>query len=120
MTVSAAVRLMPSPPALVHNRNTNRSESGLEKRSMAACLSVPLTPPSMRSYKYLNNMYKRLIISPYLLLLQILTLLLLSSLQEYPSTGPFEKISTPTRHQAVKYVVVFKNTWLPCVHSPLV
>ena len=28
MTVSAAVRLMPSPPALVHSRNTNLSVSG--------------------------------------------------------------------------------------------
>ena len=27
MTVSAAVRLIPSPPALVHSRNTNLSES---------------------------------------------------------------------------------------------
>ena len=63
MTVSAAVRLIPSPPALVHNKNTNRSESGLEKRSMAACLSVPLTPPSIRSYKYLNNIYTGLLTS---------------------------------------------------------
>ena len=50
MTVSAAVRLMPTPPARVQSRKTNRSESGFEKRSMAACRSLPLTMPSMRSY----------------------------------------------------------------------
>jgi len=50
MQVSAAVRLIPSPPALVHSRNTKRSESGLQKRSMAACRRFPRTRPSMRSY----------------------------------------------------------------------
>ena len=34
MTVSAAVRLIPSPPALVHSRNTNLSES--EESGMSA------------------------------------------------------------------------------------
>ena len=32
MTVSAAVRLMPRPPALVQSRKTNRSESGTRKK----------------------------------------------------------------------------------------
>lgn len=36
MQVSAAVRLMPKPPALVHSRKTNLSESGLENLSIAA------------------------------------------------------------------------------------
>lgn len=53
MHVSAAVRLMPRPPALVHRRKTNRSESGLLKRSMAAWRRFPRTRPSIRSYKYL-------------------------------------------------------------------
>lgn len=49
MQVSAAVRLMPSPPARVHRRKTKRSESGLQKRSMAAWRRFPRTRPSMRS-----------------------------------------------------------------------
>lgn len=53
--VSAAVKLMPKPPALVHRRKTKRSESGLLNRSMAACLRLPRTRPSIRSYKYLKN-----------------------------------------------------------------
>ncbi len=32
MTVSAAVKLIPSPPARVHNRNTNLSESERKQR----------------------------------------------------------------------------------------
>ena len=52
--VSAAVRLMPRPPARVHSRKTKRSESGLLKRSMAACRRLPLTRPSIRSYRYLE------------------------------------------------------------------
>ena len=32
MTVSAAVRLMPRPPALVQSRKTNRSESGTRRK----------------------------------------------------------------------------------------
>lgn len=52
MTVSAAVRLMPTPPARVHSRKTNRSESGLEYRSIAAWRSLPRTRPSIRSYMY--------------------------------------------------------------------
>lgn len=50
MQVSAAVRLIPRPPALVHSRKTKRSESGLQNLSMAACRRFPLTRPSMRSY----------------------------------------------------------------------
>ena len=55
MQVSAAVKLMPSPPALVHSRNTKRSESGLENLSMAACRRLPRTLPSIRSYGYLRS-----------------------------------------------------------------
>lgn len=51
--VSAAVRLIPRPPARVHSRKTKRSESGLLKRSMAACRKFPRTRPSIRSYRYL-------------------------------------------------------------------
>lgn len=47
--VSAAVRLIPSPPARVHSRKTNRSESGLLKRSIAAWRRFPRTRPSIRS-----------------------------------------------------------------------
>lgn len=54
MHVSAAVRLMPRPPALVQRRKTKRSESGLLKRSMAAWRRFPRTRPSIRSYKYLQ------------------------------------------------------------------
>lgn len=56
--VSAAVRLMPRPPARVQRRNTKRSESTLLKRSMAACLRFPRTLPSIRSYVYLHAAYK--------------------------------------------------------------
>lgn len=49
MQVSAAVRLMPRPPALVHRRKTKRSESGLQNRSMAAWRRFPRTRPSIRS-----------------------------------------------------------------------
>jgi len=52
ITVSAAVRLIPTPPARVHSRKTNRSESGAENRSIAAWRSFPLMPPSIRSYLY--------------------------------------------------------------------
>lgn len=55
MQVSAAVRLIPKPPALVQSRKTKRSESGLQKRSMAACRWFPRTRPSMRSYEYLER-----------------------------------------------------------------
>lgn len=55
MQVSAAVRLMPKPPALVHRRKTNRSESGLENLSIAAWRRFPLTLPSILSYGYLEN-----------------------------------------------------------------
>lgn len=55
MQVSAAVRLMPRPPARVQSRKTKRSESGLQKRSMAAWRKFPRTRPSMRSYVYLNK-----------------------------------------------------------------
>ena len=58
MQVSAAVRLIPRPPALVHRRKTNRSDSGLLKRSMAACRRFPRTRPSIRSYKYLQDKNK--------------------------------------------------------------
>jgi hypothetical protein len=54
MQVSAAVRLMPSPPARVHRRNTNLSESGLENLSIAAWRRLPLTRPSILSYGYLE------------------------------------------------------------------
>ena len=36
ITVSAAVRLMPNPPARVQIRKMNRSELGAENRSIAA------------------------------------------------------------------------------------
>lgn len=36
MHVSAAVRLIPKPPALVQRRKTKRSESGLQNLSIAA------------------------------------------------------------------------------------
>ena len=40
MTVSAAVRLIPSPPALVHRRNTNLSMSGRERgRGRRECMA---------------------------------------------------------------------------------
>ena len=52
MTVSAAVRLMPWPPALVDSRKANTSEPGLLKRSMAACRSLPRMEPSRRSNLY--------------------------------------------------------------------
>lgn len=54
MQVSAAVKLMPRPPALVHSRNTNLSESGLENLSIAAWRRLPLTLPSILSYGYLK------------------------------------------------------------------
>lgn len=59
--VSAAVRLIPKPPALVQSRKTNLSESGLENLSIAAWRRLPLTLPSMRSYGYLRKQtyYKR-------------------------------------------------------------
>ncbi len=56
--MSAAVRLMPRPPARVQRRNTKRSESTLLKRSMAACRRFPRTLPSIRSYVYLHVSYK--------------------------------------------------------------
>mmetsp|Transcript_35796 Transcript_35796/g.114004 ORF Transcript_35796/g.114004 Transcript_35796/m.114004 type:complete len:222 (-) Transcript_35796:3070-3735(-) len=48
--VSAAVRLMPTPPARVVMMKMNDSEAGSEKRSMAACRSRPVTAPSSLSY----------------------------------------------------------------------
>lgn len=55
MQVSAAVRLMPKPPARVHRRKTNLSESGLENLSIAAWRRLPLTRPSILSYGYLEE-----------------------------------------------------------------
>lgn len=55
MQVSAAVRLMPRPPARVHRRKTNLSESGLENLSIAAWRRLPLTRPSILSYGYLEK-----------------------------------------------------------------
>lgn len=52
MTVSAAVKLIPTPPARVHSKKTKISLSGLEKRSIAAWRSFPRTDPSMRSNLY--------------------------------------------------------------------
>ena len=49
ITVSAAVKLIPRPPALVQRRKTKRSESSRENRSMAACRSGPRTLPSILS-----------------------------------------------------------------------
>ena len=57
MTVSAAVKLIPRPPALVHNRKTNLSESGLENLSMASCRRLPVILPSILSYRYLEKIY---------------------------------------------------------------
>jgi hypothetical protein len=48
-TVSAAVRLMPTPPARVLSKNTKLFESGWQKRSMASCRRFPRIDPSMRS-----------------------------------------------------------------------
>lgn len=55
ITVSAAVKLIPKPPALVHNKNTKRSESGLQNLSIAACLKLPRIRPSNLSNGYLEN-----------------------------------------------------------------
>ena len=55
ITVSAAVKLIPRPPALVHSKNTNLSESGLENLSIASCLKLPVIRPSILSYKYLKS-----------------------------------------------------------------
>ena len=49
MHVSAATRLMPTPPARVESRKQNVSEPGLQKRSMACCLASPVMDPSSRS-----------------------------------------------------------------------
>mmetsp|Transcript_22156 Transcript_22156/g.50026 ORF Transcript_22156/g.50026 Transcript_22156/m.50026 type:complete len:350 (-) Transcript_22156:1216-2265(-) len=49
MHVSAAVRLMPNPPARVDSRKMKVSEPGLQKRSMAAWRKSPRTVPSRRS-----------------------------------------------------------------------
>mmetsp|Transcript_11992 Transcript_11992/g.51463 ORF Transcript_11992/g.51463 Transcript_11992/m.51463 type:complete len:232 (-) Transcript_11992:1027-1722(-) len=58
MTVSAATRLMPCPPARVESKNRNAPSasspdpsSGPQKRSMAAWRARPVTPPSRRSYE---------------------------------------------------------------------
>ena len=51
MTVSAAVKLMPTPPARVDSRKT-KEEASLLNRSMAFWRSLPETRPSRRS---LNN-----------------------------------------------------------------
>ena len=40
MTVSAAVRLMPKPPARVDNNIMNASDEGLVNRSIAACVTA--------------------------------------------------------------------------------
>ena len=53
MTVSAAVRLIPTPPALVDNRNTKLSDSRLN-RSMDFWRSFPAMRPSSRSQLYLR------------------------------------------------------------------
>eukprot|EP00964_Phaeocystis_antarctica_P050374 scaffold29246_cov66-Phaeocystis_antarctica.AAC.6 len=47
--VSAAVRLMPTPPARVESRKTKVVAPGVQKRSMAAWRASPVTPPSSRS-----------------------------------------------------------------------
>jgi SNF2 family DNA or RNA helicase len=61
--VSAAVKLIPNPPALVQSKKTNLSESGLENLSIASCLIIPVILPSNLSYKYLllitRNSYER-------------------------------------------------------------
>ena len=49
ITVSAAVRLIPTPPARVESRKTNESVDGSEKRSIAAWRSAPWREPSIRS-----------------------------------------------------------------------
>lgn len=54
MTVSAAVKLIPNPPALVHNKNTNLSESGLQNLSIAAWRKFPRILPSNLSKGYLK------------------------------------------------------------------
>lgn len=55
MTVSAAVKLIPKPPALVQSKKTNRSESGLQYLSIAACRKLPRIRPSKRSKGYLRK-----------------------------------------------------------------
>ena len=50
MTVSAAVRLIPTPPARVERRKT-KEEASLLKRSRAFWRSLPDTRPSKRSLK---------------------------------------------------------------------
>jgi hypothetical protein len=49
MHVSAAVRLIPRPPARVERRKTKVSEPGRQKRSMAAWRRSPRMVPSSRS-----------------------------------------------------------------------
>ena len=49
ITVSAAVRLIPTPPARVPSRKTNAFESLAQKRSMAFCRLSPVIVPSSRS-----------------------------------------------------------------------
>eukprot|EP00967_Tisochrysis_lutea_P096783 scaffold141924_cov23-Tisochrysis_lutea.AAC.3 len=55
MHVSAAVKLIPSPPARVERRKMKVSELGLQNRSMAACRRSPRMVPSSRSCEYLRS-----------------------------------------------------------------
>ena len=52
MHVSAATRLMPTPPARVESKKANTSAPGRQKRSIAACRASPVTEPSSRSWLY--------------------------------------------------------------------
>ena len=49
MHVSAAVSVMPCPPAFVDRRKMKPSFESLLKRSMAACRSLDAVLPSIRS-----------------------------------------------------------------------
>ena len=68
MTVSAEVRLSPSPPARVVSKKTKRSESLAENRSTARWRSFPRVLPSSRSYKYfsLTNNFSRTSKTPFI------------------------------------------------------
>ena len=48
--VSAAVKLMPTPPARVESMKRKDPDIGSEKRSIACCRSLPPMAPSSRSY----------------------------------------------------------------------
>lgn len=49
MTTLAAVKLIPNPPAFVLNKNTSFDISGLLNLSIAFCLSLAFTEPSIFS-----------------------------------------------------------------------